>query len=123
MPANKYADPYINAAYERMVAAVQDLSPPSFSMEPTSEQFEDAAKHLKDLAHAVDEYLSKLVREADSNARSHIGNPSALISSAMHDCGLIGELESEASDLAEDEDHGRGDYAEHNTMHRAYQGV
>lgn len=117
MPSNPYASAYINAAYERMVAAVQAMTPPAFGIVPTSEQFGDAANHVRDQwVSAIDNYIASLAREAGSNAQSNIGvsDRQTILSDALHDSGLAGELQNEADALAQDEDSGRDDYAEHN---------
>lgn len=105
MPTNKHASDYINAAYLRLKAAVDAMEPPAFSLFPTSGQFEDAAKHLKDKwVSAVDDYIHALAREANSNARSNINTKDriALLSNALHDSDLAADLESEAYALSEE---------------------
>lgn len=102
MPTNKYASAYLNAAYQRMLAAVTDMEPPTFDVFPMSAQFDDAAAHLKDKwVSAIDDYIRALAIEARSNSTRPISAPTTLLSDALHDSGLIGELEHEAYELRE----------------------
>ena len=105
MPANKFASHYLNGAYQRMLAAIQDMEPPAFSLFPTSDQFENAAEHLQaPWVSAIDDYLRAVVIEANSNARSNISAEDriCILSNAIHDSGLLGDLRAEAYALQEE---------------------
>ena len=104
MAANKFASAYLNGAYQRMLAAVQKCEPVAFDLEPTSEQFQLAADELRNLAVGIDDFVHALAREASSNALTHISTNDRLsvFTDALHDCGLLGELEAEADDLRQE---------------------
>lgn len=120
MPINKYASGYLNDAYQRMIAALQDAEVPAFTMYPTADQFEDAKQHARDLAVAVDGYLSALTVEANSNATININTKdrATLVSDAVHDSSLLDDLQEAADDLRESESY-VSDRAEHGTYHGA----
>lgn len=110
MPINKYACPHVNAAYERALAAFQDMEPPAFGLHPTSDQFEYAAE-LFDLQSkrsawltAMDEYIHAVAVDANANARSNINTSDrkSIFSDAVHDSGIVGELNYEAYALSEE---------------------
>ena len=104
MPANRHASGYLNDAYQRMLASVQKCEPVAFDLEPTSEQFQLAADELRNLAVGIDDFIHALAREASNNALTHISTDDRLsvVTDALHDCGLIGELEAEAYDLSQE---------------------
>lgn len=101
MPANKYASAYLNAAYQRMLAEIENLAPPAFDIQPTSEQFSDAAAHLGDLSRAIDAYVHALSVEAASNSTTHISTHDRItvMSDAIDACGLLGDLRDAESEL------------------------
>lgn len=105
MPANKYASAYLNGHYERMVAAVLEMSPPAFSLSPRAEQFEDAAEHLRaEWISRIDEYLCAVAREASENCREvriDVRGRETLLSTSIEDSGLPGELNEEAYQLSQ----------------------
>lgn len=107
---NKFACPHVNAAYERALAAFQELEPPSFGMFPTADDFQNAAE-LFDLQSkrsawitAMDEFIHAIAAEANANARSNISTNDrmSIFSNAVHDSGLAGDLSEEAYALSEE---------------------
>lgn len=105
MPANKYADPTLNTAYARLLAAVSEAEPPAFTIYPSADQFECARKHSEDLAAAFDQYMAALIADADRNTsvpfakRRH-----TIFSDALHDSDVPADLTRAAEDLRETED-------------------
>lgn len=109
MPINKYATAYINDAYSRMLAALLATSPPAFNLYPQPEDFEAALDHAKSVASAMDEYFHSLAQEcaANSNSTFSTTRETALVSSALHDADLFGEIESAADAVTEAEEWAR----------------
>jgi hypothetical protein len=101
------------------------MEPPAFSMYPSADEFQNAAELCKSkVVNAIDDFFFALANEANGVAQTFISysDRTTLLSTALHDSGLIADLEEEAESLSE-ESEGRSDYAEHNTMHRTAQGV
>ena len=115
MPANRFASSYLNDRYARLLAAVQDMTPPAFSLSPTSEQFQSAADHLNEpWVSALDDYLLAIAREAAENARSAqitTADRQSILSTALADNGLALELELEAREIGDYDP--SADYADH----------
>ena len=105
MPSNKFASAYINQAYERMVALIQQTEVPAFTLYPTADQFECAKSHAQDIARAVDEYIFALANEAKSNSTTpiSIADRASIVSNALHDSSLLDELQEAADAQREDE--------------------
>jgi len=125
MPANRHASAYLNGAYQRMLAAIQEMEPPSFDLCPTAEQFEEAAAHVRGRwVSAIDDYLHALAHEASCNSRSHINTTDrqSLLSDALHDDALAAELEREAYDLSK-ETECSSDREQHSTHYYALSGA
>lgn len=96
---NPYACAHVNAAHARLIAWLIENPPPAFTVHPTPDQFDYAAKFLRDLASTADELVYQIEWEARSNARSHISNDAEIFSDALHDSSLPAELEREAYEL------------------------
>lgn len=110
MPINKYASAHVNAAYQRALAAFQDLETPSFGMFPTADDYECAAE-LFDLSSkrsqwltAMDEFVHAIAAEANANATANINvsERSTLFSTAVHDSGFAHDLREQAEALREE---------------------
>lgn len=121
---NPHASTYMIAAYSRLLSAVQAAQPPAFDIFPTAEQFENAKEHASDLARIVDDYLHSFAVEAASNSTMNVSTKDriSIVSDALNDSGLIGDLQEAADDLREAEPH-RSDREEHSTLNRSQQGV
>lgn len=117
---NKHACSHVNAAHAAMIAFLINNPPPAFDHSPTADQFGNAKDYLSAAASAFGEVVYQVMREASFNSHEVNDHSPTLITDALSDDCIFADLDEAADDLSEE---GRSDYAEHNTLHRAAQGV
>jgi len=112
----------IQKSYDEMMAKLAKLYPVASRQFWRADDFEDLRDHLKSIAAAVDEHILDCGREAASQAYGiHVSDFTGLLTDAMGDHAVF-VLDQAAEELRE-EISTRSDYAEHNTLNRAMQGV
>ncbi len=112
---------YIADANAKMIAQLTALRPATITGD--ADDFRCQQEHIKAVAAVMDDYFHSVA--VDGAQDSHEINPQnfiGLVSNAVHDTSLHGSF-GDAAEAIEAETSVRSDYAEHNTMHRAFQGV
>ena len=101
---NPYADTFVNAADGNLIEALIKNKPPAFEYQfhPVVGSFDEAASYLKKLAYAFDLVVEKISREAGLSAPTTISEHSSIFSDALHDSGLLAELDDAAERVRED---------------------